>query len=61
MPIINMCDEAIAEATRNFTGGDDLYGLYLMTMADYDLDEFLRKVEIVKRNKDANLKQKRGI
>lgn len=25
MPTINMCDEAIAEATRNFTGGDDLY------------------------------------
>lgn len=51
----------LQKPTRNFTGGDDLYGLYLMTMADYDLDEFLRKVEIVKRNKDANLKQKRGI
>lgn len=46
-----MDDETIAASVREFTEGDQLYGLWLMTMADYDLDEYLRMVEVVKKHK----------
>lgn len=51
MPAIKMGDEAIAAATKSFTDGDQLFGLWLMTMADYDLNEYLKMVQIVKDNK----------
>lgn len=50
MPEIKMDSEAIARSTRGFTGGDDLYGLYLMSMAHYNLDSYLGNVETVKQN-----------
>jgi len=50
MPVIKMDDETIAASTKSFTGGDQLFGLWLMTMADYDLDEYLRMVQVVKEN-----------
>ena len=46
-----MDDAAIAQATKSFTDGDQLFGLWLMTMADYNLEEYLRMVEVVKANK----------
>lgn len=51
MPVIKMDDATIAASTKSFTNGDQLFGLWLMTMADYDLDEYLRMVQIVKDNK----------
>ena len=56
MPEIKMDSAAIAESTRNFTGGDDLYGLYLMSMAHYDLGRYLKNVETVKANKIGSTK-----
>ena len=43
-------DRAIVESTRNFTGSGDLYGLWLMTMATYDLEAYLDAVKLVKAN-----------
>lgn len=51
IPAAKMDDSTIASAARTFTEGDQLYGLWLMTMADYDLDEYLRMTEVVKKNK----------
>lgn len=51
MPKITMNNDAIASATKMFTEGDQLFGLWLMTMADYNLDEYLRMVQVVKDNK----------
>lgn len=50
IPNIKLDDEAIAANTKMFTESNELYGLWLMTMADYDLDDYLRRVEIVKKN-----------
>ncbi|MDO4581707.1 MAG: hypothetical protein Q4B96_03880 [Bacillota bacterium] len=57
MPEIKMDDAAIASATKAFTGSDELFGLWLMSMADYDLEEYLQMVQVVRRNKtgSANL------
>lgn len=46
-----MDDASIAQATKAFTDGDQLFGLWLMTMADYNLEEYLQMVEVVKANK----------
>ena len=51
MPVIKMDDTAIAAATKAFTQGNQLFGLWLMTMADYELNEYLKMVQIVKDNK----------
>jgi biotin synthase len=42
-------DELKAKAIE-FAGHDDLYGLFLMTMHDYNIDVLLNAVEIVKKN-----------
>lgn len=55
MPPIQMSDDAIAAATEAFTGGDQLFGLWLMTMADYDLKEYLRMVQVVKDHKEGSV------
>lgn len=57
MPTIKMDDETIAIATKAFTSGDQIFGLWLMTMADYNLAEYLEMVQVVKDNKigSANL------
>ena len=51
MGTIKMDDATIAAATKAFTDGDQLFGLWLMTMADYNLDEYLKMVQVVKDNK----------
>lgn len=56
MPPFKMNDEDIAAATRSFTDGDQLFGLWLMTMAEFDLNEYLRMVQIVKDNKRGSTK-----
>lgn len=55
MPPVRMDDDAIAAATKAFTGGDQLFGLWLMTMADYDLEEYLRMTQVVKDNKEGSV------
>lgn len=56
MPIIKMTDEEIIAATKSFTNGDQLFGLWLMTMADYNLDEYLKMTQVVKDNKIGSAK-----
>ena len=56
MAELKLDDAAIADSTVNFTRGDDLYGLYLMTMADYDLEDYLHAIEVVKKNKTGSTK-----
>lgn len=51
LPSTKMDDAAIAASVKDFTEGDQLYGLWLMTMADYDLEEYLRMTEVVKKHK----------
>lgn len=43
-----LTDEEIHEKISGFCDRDDLYGLFLMTMHDYDLDIFLNAVKIAK-------------
>ena len=50
IPSIRLDDEAIAASTQMFTGSDELYGLWLMTMAEYDLDHYLHCIEVVRKN-----------
>lgn len=46
---IEISDADLIAATENFTGSGELFGLYLMMMASYDLDKFLDKVATVKQ------------
>lgn len=50
IPTIRLDDEAIAKNTQMFTQSDELYGLWLMTMAEYDLNHYLHSIEVVKKN-----------
>lgn len=50
MSSVKLTDEQIAAATRSFTGSGELHTLYLMMMDDYDIDEFLEKVAVVRAN-----------
>ncbi len=50
MEPMRMDDEGIAAATENFTGSGDLYGLWLMAMATYDLEKYIDAVKIAKAN-----------
>lgn len=43
-----LTDEELTEKIGEFCQKDDLYGLFLMTMHDYDLDVFLNSVKIAK-------------
>ncbi len=47
---IEISDEALIASTENFTGDGNLFGLWLMMMATYDLDKFLDKLAIVKEH-----------
>lgn len=51
MPTFTMDDQAIADVTKSFTEGDQLFGLWLMGMADFDLEEYLRMSRVVMDNK----------
>jgi biotin synthase len=42
-------DEEFAAKLTDFTKDDDLYGLYLMCMHEYDLDFFLGKVKLARK------------
>lgn len=57
IPAMKMDVTTIASTTKAFTDSDELFGLWLMTMADYNLDEYLQMVQVVKENKigSANL------
>lgn len=46
---VRMTEDQLTERVSEFCRYDDLYGLYLMTMHDYDLDYFLRCVEVSRR------------
>lgn len=50
IPSIRLDDDAIAENTKMFTQSNELYGLWLMTMAEYNLDHYLHCVEVAKKN-----------
>lgn len=50
MQAMRLDDEAIVAATHDFTDSGDLYGLWLMTMASYDLEKYLDAVRLVKAN-----------
>ena len=49
-PAMKLDDETIAANTKMFTGSDELHGLWLMTMADYDLNHYLHCINVVKNN-----------
>lgn len=48
-----MSDEAIVAAVEGFCGDGDLYGLWIMAMADYDLDFYLHVVKLVREHAPA--------
>lgn len=50
MEAMRMEDDAIVQATKDFTDSGDLYGLWLMAMATYDMDKYLDAVRLVKAN-----------
>lgn len=49
-----MDDEAIVQKARDFCRRGDLYGLWLMTMHDFDLDHYLHVVRLVRDNVPAS-------
>lgn len=48
-----MSDEDIVAATKSFTQDGDLYGLWIMTMADYDVEDYLRVIRLVRETAPA--------
>ena len=50
IPSIKLDDDSIIANTKMFTESNELYGLWLMTMAEYNLDHYLHCVEVVKNN-----------
>lgn len=46
---VRMPEEELARKIEEFCRHDDLYGLYLMTMHEYDLDHYLKCVELARR------------
>lgn len=46
---VRMADEELAEKIEEFCRYGDLYGLYLMTMHDYDMDYYLKCVELARK------------
>lgn len=55
IPVYNMADETISQSTKAFTGTDELFGLWLMTMADFDPDEYIRMSQIVLKYKTGSV------
>ncbi|MDR0355857.1 MAG: hypothetical protein LBJ64_09020 [Deltaproteobacteria bacterium] len=49
MPKSRITDEEFAAKLTDFCRDDDLYGLYLMCMHEYDLDFFLDKARLAKK------------
>ncbi|MDO4502485.1 MAG: hypothetical protein Q4D06_04805 [Coriobacteriia bacterium] len=48
MQAFTMSDEDIVAATKSFTQDGDLFGLWIMAMADYDVDEYCRVIRLVR-------------
>ncbi len=48
MGAMKIDEAALIASTENFTGSGDLYGLWLMAMATYDLDAYLESVKTVR-------------
>lgn len=46
---VQMSEEELAKEIEAFCHYGDLYGLYLMTMHDYDMDYFLKCVELARK------------
>lgn len=53
MQAFTMSDEDIVAATKSFTQDGDLYGLWIMTMADYDVEDYLRVIRLVRETAPA--------
>ncbi len=53
MQAFTMSDEGIVAATKSFTQDGDLYGLWIMTMADYDVEDYLRVIRLVRETAPA--------
>lgn len=48
MESFTMTDEEIVATVKSFTQDRDLYGLWIMAMADYDIDDYLRVIRLVR-------------
>lgn len=48
MPEFTMTDEDIVAAAKSFTEDGDLFGLWIMAMADYDIEDYLRVVKLIR-------------
>lgn len=48
MKAFTMSDEDIVTAVKSFTQDGDLYGLWIMAMADYDIEDYLRVIRLVR-------------
>lgn len=48
-----MSDDEIVAAVKSFTQDGDLYGLWIMAMADYDVDDYLRVIRLVRETAPA--------
>ncbi len=53
MDAFTMSDEDIVAAVRAFTQDGDLYGLWIMAMADYDIEDYLRVIRLVRSTSPA--------
>lgn len=53
MQAFTMSDEEIVAATKSFTQDGDLYGLWIMAMADYDIEDYLRVIKLVRETAPA--------
>lgn len=48
MPVFKMSDEDIVATVKSFTQDGDLFGLWIMAMHDYDIDEYCRVVKLIR-------------
>ena len=48
-----MSDEEIVEAVKSFTQDGDLFGLWIMAMADYDIEDYLHVIKLVRETAPA--------
>lgn len=46
---VRMSEEELAQKVEEFCHYGDLYGLYLMTMHDYDMEQYLKSVELARK------------
>ena len=53
MEAFTMSDEDIVASVKSFTQDGDLYGLWVMTMADYDIEDYLRVIRLVRETAPA--------